>query len=155
MFYLASKRGELQELVNRGQLESWSSMTEDKKVRALVWERLQLNKDALALMSLPSNIPSALHELYALASDILHLAGDASIDTRWYTRRLQIASVYAATDFAMTGDDSPDLAYTREFLGRRWEDAESVFGGVADVKQFLEFKAHTLFGILRSFGAKI
>ncbi|KAI5279963.1 Ubiquinone biosynthesis protein coq9, mitochondrial, partial [Ascosphaera aggregata] len=110
---------------------------------------------ALAIMSLPSNIPTALYELYALSSDILYLSGDASIDTQWYTRRLYIATVYAATDFAMTGDDSADLAFTREFLERRIEGSNAVFGGARDIKHFLQFKAHTLFGILRSWGMKI
>ena len=47
------------------------------------------------------------------------LAGDTATDFNHYSKRATLAAVYAATLLAFLDDDSPDLADTRAFLGRR------------------------------------
>lgn len=59
---------------------------------------------ALALMALPSNVPTAVGELALLSDELWHLAGDASMDASWYTKRGGLAAVYAATELFMTTD---------------------------------------------------
>lgn len=134
----------------------------DEKVKILILERLRMNekiKDqwqgALALMSIPSNIPLSLSELHALSSDILTLAGDNSVDASWYTKRLAVSAVYASAETVMTQDSSPDFSATRAFVERRIEDSKAIGDKVDGVKQCLGFLGTTVVGLGRSWGVKI
>ena len=106
-------------------------------------------------MSLASNIPLSLSELHALASDILNLAGDTSVDASWYTKRLSVAAVYASADVFMTRDESPGFIETEEFVHRRFEDTEALGEKAGGVKQCLGFMGSTAAGLGRSWGLKI
>ena len=106
-------------------------------------------------MSLGENIPMSLSELHALSDDILTLAGDASVDASWYSKRLAIAAVYASSEFVMTRDTSAGLRDTEEFLGRRLADARAVGDKLTGVKQCLGFMGTTAVGLGRSWGLKI
>ena len=113
------------------------------------------NLQALALMSMPPNIPLSLSELHALADDILTLAGDQSVDASWYSKRLAVSAIYAAAETVMTQDTSPDLAATKDFVQRRFEDSEIVGSKVEVVKQCLGGLGSTVLGLGRSWGMKI
>jgi ubiquinone biosynthesis protein COQ9 len=110
---------------------------------------------ALALMSLAGNIPLSLSELHALSSDILDLAGDASVDASWYTKRLSISAIYASAEVVMTRDSSPDLSATQAFVDRRIEDNRYIGDKITGIKQCLGFMGSTAVGLGRSWGLKI
>lgn len=131
-------------------------------MRILILERLHLNKeikehwqDALAQMSLLGNIPLSLAELHALSNDILTLAGDASVDASWYTRRAAVAGIYASAEVVMTRDPTENLRETEEFVARRFEDKEALKLKVDAVSQCASFWGNSILGVSRSFGLKI
>ncbi|KAL2850974.1 COQ9-domain-containing protein [Aspergillus pseudodeflectus] len=165
LFWLASRRGLLRAAVEQnGLLKSTDSnlVSVEEKTRKLIMERLRMNteikhqwQDALALMSLPSHIPLSLSELHALSSDILHLAGDTSVDASWYTKRLSVSAIYASSEVVMTRDSSPDLAATEAFVTRRIEDSKAIGDKLTGAKQCLGFMGSTAVGLGRSWGLKI
>jgi ubiquinone biosynthesis protein COQ9 len=106
-------------------------------------------------MSLAGNIPLSLSELHALSSDILNLAGDASVDASWYTKRLSVAAIYASSDVVLTRDQSPGFSETEAFVGRRVEDSKAIGEKISGVKQCLGFMGSTAIGLGRSWGLKI
>lgn len=131
-------------------------------VKALTWTRLLGNKDvihryqeALALMSLPSNISTSLRELHLLSDEIFFLAGDKSVDTSWYTKRASLSTIYAATEVFMTQDKSPDFRDTKEFMERRFEGVKSLGMKMGSVGQWVGFTARAGVNVLRSKGARI
>jgi ubiquinone biosynthesis protein COQ9 len=116
---------------------------------------LTANNQALALMSFPSNVPLSLSELHTLSSDILYLAGEASIDASWYTKRLSLSTIYASAEMVMTQDASQGFAATEAFVERRIRYNQAVGEKLADVKSYLGFLAGTAMGLGRSWGLKI
>ncbi|GKZ64260.1 ubiquinone biosynthesis protein coq9, mitochondrial [Aspergillus niger] len=163
LFWLASRRGLLRSKVeNDALLQSSQPLSVDDKIKVLIMERLRMNvevkeklQDALAIMSLGENIPLSLSELHALSDDILTLAGDASVDASWYSKRMAVAAVYASSEFVMTRDTSAGLRDTEEFLSRRWADARAVKDKLSGVKQCLGFLGSTAVGLGRSWGLKL
>ncbi|KAH8592254.1 ubiquinone biosynthesis protein COQ9 precursor [Bisporella sp. PMI_857] len=132
------------------------------KVKALTWARLMANKEvihrwqeALAILAVPSNIPASLRELHALSDEIWYLSGDASVDSSWYTKRASLSTIYAASDLFMTTDKSPEFRDTREFLDRRFRDAQVVGGALGSVGQWVGFTAMAGVNVLRSKGVRI
>lgn len=77
---------------------------------------------AMAIMSLPPNVPTALANLLTLVDDICYYAGDRSVDINWYTRRMILAAIYKATELYMLQDTSEDHKETWLFLDRRIKD---------------------------------
>lgn len=77
---------------------------------------------ALALMTLPQNVPTSLAQLLHLVDDICYCAGDRSVDIGWYTRRIGIASIYKVVELFMLQDKSVDHQKTWEFLERRVDE---------------------------------
>ncbi|GKZ21082.1 ubiquinone biosynthesis protein coq9, mitochondrial [Aspergillus brasiliensis] len=166
LFWLASRRGLLRSKVENDALlqppQQTQPLSVDDKIKVLIMERLRMNvevkdklQDALAIMSLGENIPLSLSELHALSDDILTLAGDASVDASWYSKRMAVAAVYASSEFVMTRDTSAGLRDTEEFLSRRWADARAVKDKVSGVKQCLGFLGSTAVGLGRSWGLKL
>ncbi|XRM40694.1 Ubiquinone biosynthesis protein coq9, mitochondrial [Aspergillus tubingensis] len=165
LFWLASRRGLLRSKVENDALLQSSQqgpLSVDDKIKTLIMERLRMNvevkdklQDALAIMSLGENIPLSLSELHSLSDDILTLAGDASVDASWYSKRMAVAAVYASSEFVMTRDTSAGLRDTEEFLSRRWADARAVKDKVSGVKQCLGFLGSTAVGLGRSWGLKL
>lgn len=82
---------------------------------------------ALAIMTLPPNVPTALANLLTLVDDICYYAGDRSVDMNWYTRRIILATIYKATELYMLRDTSEDHKETWLFLDRRINDALQVY----------------------------
>ncbi|XP_034944110.1 ubiquinone biosynthesis protein COQ9, mitochondrial-like isoform X2 [Chelonus insularis] len=78
---------------------------------------------AMALMTLPPNVPTALANLLTLVDDICYYAGDRSVDLNWYTRRIGLAGIYKASELYLLQDSSEDHKQTWEFMERRIEDA--------------------------------
>ena len=77
---------------------------------------------ALALQSLPWNVPSALRTVARTADSMWAAAGDTSADFSWYTRRATLAGVYGATLAFWMQDAEPGFPATRAFLDRRLAD---------------------------------
>ncbi|KAB8224723.1 COQ9-domain-containing protein [Aspergillus novoparasiticus] len=168
LFWLASRRGLLRASVDNGLFEkdervkAGLKLTVEEKTKLLIMERLRMNieirhqwQDALALMSLAGNIPLSLSELHALSSEILTLAGDASVDASWYTKRLSVAAIYASSEVVMTRDQSPGLSETEAFVERRVEDSSAIGEKLTGFKQCLGFVGSTAIGLGRSWGLKI
>lgn len=82
--------------------------------------------DAMAVLSSPSGAKAALGNLYSLTDDIIHLSGDRSLDSSFYTKRAAVAAVYKATELFMMQDSSPDHSDTWAFLDRRMEEIDKV-----------------------------
>ncbi|XP_003702061.1 ubiquinone biosynthesis protein COQ9, mitochondrial [Megachile rotundata] len=81
---------------------------------------------ALALMALPPNAPMSLANLLTLVDDICYYAGDRSVDTNWYTRRIVLAGIYKTTELYMLQDNSVDHKQTWNFLENRIKDAAQI-----------------------------
>ncbi|KAI4864495.1 ubiquinone biosynthesis protein COQ9 [Hypoxylon rubiginosum] len=139
-----------------------SSLQVPDKVERLAWERLLGNKEvnhrwqeALAIMAQPTHVPASLRELALLADEIYHLAGDASVDPSWYTKRGSLSVIYASSELFMTNDRSPGYTETRAFLQRRLDETSKVGSTLGSVAQWVGFTASAGVNVLRSKGVRI
>lgn len=102
---------------------------------------------AIAIMSLPPNVPNALATLLTMVDDICFYAGDRSVDVglfrknirlfywdknfllqfNWYLRRIGIAGVYKASELYLIQDKSQDHVQTWKFLNRRLIEAVQLY----------------------------
>lgn len=83
--------------------------------------------------------PAAAARATARSVDaIWHLAGDASHDFSWYTRRVTLGAVYTATVLYWLEDASDDNADTLAFLRRRLAGVGRVTGLRKKVEGWLE-----------------
>ncbi|XP_050311612.1 ubiquinone biosynthesis protein COQ9, mitochondrial [Anthonomus grandis grandis] len=112
------------------QVDQSTGMTPGRFVELAIQERLKMLvpyrgkwAQAIAIMSLPPNVPQALATLLTMVDDICYYAGDRSVDFNWYMRRLGVAGVYKATELYLIQDNSLEQKDTWEFLGRRIEEA--------------------------------
>jgi ubiquinone biosynthesis protein COQ9 len=103
-----------------------SALRTADRVRMLIATRLRQAmphkaalRQALALLALPWNAPTALRTAARTASAIWYAAGDSSADFSWYTRRASLMAIYAATLAYWLREDSEDLGPTLDFLDRR------------------------------------
>ncbi|XP_018579611.1 ubiquinone biosynthesis protein COQ9, mitochondrial isoform X2 [Anoplophora glabripennis] len=94
---------------------------------------------AIAIMTLPPNVPSALATLLTMVDDICYYAGDRSVDFNWYIRRIGIAAVYKATELYIIQDKSENFEETWTFLNRRLEEAVQLH----DILIKSDVKSHT------------
>jgi ubiquinone biosynthesis protein COQ9 len=76
---------------------------------------------ALAIMAMPQNAARALSLGWASADRMWRIAGDTATDYNHYTKRVILASLYAATLAVFVGDESDGKADTLAFLDRRIE----------------------------------
>jgi ubiquinone biosynthesis protein COQ9 len=74
---------------------------------------------ALSLLALPQHLALASRLLYQTVDDIWYAAGDRATDFSFYTKRLTLAGIYAATLLYWLEDTSEDFADTRAFVERR------------------------------------
>ncbi|RDW73845.1 putative coenzyme Q biosynthesis-related protein [Coleophoma crateriformis] len=132
------------------------------KVKALTWARLMGNKDivhrwqeALALMAQPTNVTTSVVELSSLADEIWFLSGDTSVDSSWYTKRASLSTIYASTEVFMTTDKSHGFEETRNFMDRRFSDAQNLGVALGSLNQWVGFTAHAGLNILRSKGIRL
>jgi len=109
-----------------------------EKVRALVWRRLEIMgpareavRRALAILSMPQNIPLAWRISWRSADLMWRIAGDTSTDFNHYTKRMTLGAVYGTTLLVWLDDQSEGWNDTAAFLDRR----------IDDVMRFEKFKA--------------
>jgi ubiquinone biosynthesis protein COQ9 len=125
-------------------LEQWaaeadlSAMKIRARIRALVWQRLQIMapareavRSALAILAMPHNLPLAARLNWSSADLMWRLAGDTATDFNHYTKRLTLGAVYASTLLAWIDDDSDGAVESAAFLDRR----------IDNVMQFEKWKA--------------
>jgi ubiquinone biosynthesis protein COQ9 len=100
-----------------------------ERVKLAVLTRLELVamhreavRRALALEALPQHAPRALKQLYRTVDAIWYAAGDTATDFNFYTKRMLLAGVYAATLLHWLDDKSEGFAGTAAFLDRRLAD---------------------------------
>lgn len=76
-------------------------------------------RHALAVLALPQHAPLGLRLLYETIDGIWYAAGDSTTDFSFYTKRVTLAGIYAATLLYWLEDHSAGFADTRAFLDRR------------------------------------
>jgi ubiquinone biosynthesis protein COQ9 len=74
---------------------------------------------ALSVLVLPQHVPLGVRLLYETVDAAWYGVGDRSTDFSFYTKRLTLAAIYAASLLYWLEDSSPDFADTRAFLDRR------------------------------------
>lgn len=94
------------------------------RVAEALWRRLQLVDPELvragaATLALPTNAALAARLVWETADAIWAGLGDTSEDVNWYSKRATLSAVISTTVLFWLGDDSPDHADTRAFIGRR------------------------------------
>lgn len=96
------------------------------RITALVQSRLDIAaphreglRRALAVLTMPQNMALGARLGWRAADRMWRLAGDRSTDFAYYTKRLTLAGVYAATMLVFIDDESEGHAETRAFLARR------------------------------------
>jgi ubiquinone biosynthesis protein COQ9 len=77
---------------------------------------------ALAVLALPTNVALGLRLLYETVDAIWYAAGDSATDFSFYTKRMSLAAIWAATVLYWLEDRSEDFVDTRGFLARRLGD---------------------------------
>ena len=97
-----------------------------ERITALVVARLEVLaphrealRRALAVLAFPTNAAFAARLGWRAADGMWRLAGDRATDFAYYTKRMTLGSVYAATLLAFLDDESEHFADTRAFLDRR------------------------------------
>lgn len=106
-----------------------SGMKIREKIRALIWRRLEVMgpareavRRAVAILSMPQNIPLALRIGWRTSDLMWRIAGDTSTDFNHYTKRMTLGAVYGSTLLVWLDDKSEGWIETREFLDRRIDD---------------------------------
>lgn len=119
------------EAETRGYRETGQKLPVGKFIRSALERRLRMNAEfvkskrwgeAMAMLANPLNSLEALGCIQELSDDIWHRAGDTAHDMSWYSKRISLAAIYAATEVFMLQDSSPDFHDTWKFLDRRFED---------------------------------
>ncbi|CCG08509.1 COQ9 family protein [Pararhodospirillum photometricum] len=90
-------------------------------------ERWSLHREAVrraaALLALPPNAAASVRSLYRTVDALWHTAGDRSMDINFYTKRAELAGIYASTLLVWLDDASEDSVQTWAFLDRRLNEA--------------------------------
>ena len=81
---------------------------------------------ALSVLALPRHAPLGLRLLYETVDGIWYAAGDRATDFSFYTKRVTLAAIYAATLLYWLEDRSPDFSDTRAFLKRRLSEVAAI-----------------------------
>ncbi|XP_045495592.1 ubiquinone biosynthesis protein COQ9, mitochondrial-like isoform X2 [Colias croceus] len=81
---------------------------------------------AMAIQTLPNNVPNCLATLLSLVDDICYHTGDRSVDFNWYIRRVGLAGIYKASELFYLTDSSEGNNATRNFVKSRIRDAELI-----------------------------
>lgn len=110
-----------------------AAMKVRERVKTAVMVRLELVaphreavRRALTLEALPQQAPRALRQLYRTVDAIWYAAGDTATDFNFYTKRMLLAGVYAATLLHWLDDKSEGFAGTAAFLDRRLSDVMKI-----------------------------
>lgn len=104
-----------------------------ERVKTAVLVRLELVaahreavRRALTLEALPQQGPRALKQLYRTVDAIWYAAGDTATDFNFYSKRMLLGGVYAATLLHWLDDKSEGFAATSAFLDRRLSDVMKI-----------------------------
>lgn len=104
-----------------------------ERVKTAVLVRLELVaahreavRRALTLEALPQQGPRALKQLYRTVDAIWYAAGDTATDFNFYSKRMLLGGVYAATLLHWLDDKSEGFAATAAFLDRRLSDVMKI-----------------------------
>lgn len=81
---------------------------------------------AMAIQTLPNNVPNCLATLLSLVDDICYHSGDRSVDFNWYVRRVGLAGIYKTAELFYLTDKSQGNSATRNFVASRIRDAQLV-----------------------------
>ena len=84
--------------------------------------------NAMALSGLPENAEATSRLALETMDEIWCVAGDCSVDYKWYTRRAGFLPVYCATELYLLSDESNQYEETWGFLNSH---VDSFFGGAA------------------------
>jgi ubiquinone biosynthesis protein COQ9 len=84
---------------------------------------------ALAVLALPTHAPLGLRLLYEMADAMWYAAGDSATDFSFYTKRLSLAAIWAATVLYWLEDRSENFVETRAFVARRLDDLARIGRG--------------------------
>lgn len=102
---------------------------------------------AMAQLSSSSGVKDALGNLSELVDDIWFYAGDKSVDSNWYTKRMLLASIYKTTELFMLQDESEGHKETWAFLDRRMEDVAWLGKTINQQKESVAACAESMTGI--------
>lgn len=81
---------------------------------------------AMAIQTLPNNVPNCLATLLSLVDDICYYSGDRSVDFNWYMRRVGLAGIYKGAELFYLTDNSTGSSATRSFVNSRIRDAQLI-----------------------------
>ena len=95
-------------------------------------------RHALAVLAQPQHAALALRLLYETVDGIWYAAGDSATDFSFYTKRMTLAGIYAATVLYWLEDRSPGFADTRAFLDRRLGDVARITAARRGVQSALD-----------------
>lgn len=100
-----------------------------ERIRDLVLYRIEVihpHKEALrratAIIAQPQNAMAGARMAWRAADRMWRIAGDASTDFNYYSKRGILAALYTSTLLVYLDDDSEQLSQTRGFLDRRIDD---------------------------------
>lgn len=109
--------------------ETLAAMKIRERIRALVWNRLQIQEPAkeairraLSILAMPQNAAAAARFSWRSADVMWRMAGDTATDYNHYTKRAILSAVYGSTLLAWLHDDSEGAAETAAFLDRRIDE---------------------------------
>ena len=162
LYFVVSRNRELGEKARTPEVRTLlASIRIPARIEYLVWERLLLIvpvgprqwPTAMSLLAHPAMVSQAIQQLQVMVDDIWEVAGDASDDISWYTKRFVLSGVYAAAELRITQDQSPDYSATREFLSRRIADIGTVGRWRRQAESLLHHTQHTAQMILQSAGS--
>ena len=116
-------------------LEAWftperlAGMKIRQKIREIIWRRLEIMgpareamRRAIAILSMPQNVPLALRIGWRTADLMWRIAGDTSTDFNHYTKRMTLGAVYGSTMLVWLDDRTEEWSETAAFLDRRIDD---------------------------------
>jgi ubiquinone biosynthesis protein COQ9 len=98
---------------------------------------IEMVRRGMTLFALPYYAPDGTRLMWDSCDAIWNALGDTSEDVNWYSKRMTLSGVYAATVLFWLGDTSEGHADSWEFLDRRVEDVmriEKAKAGVRDSK---------------------
>ncbi len=96
----------------------------------LLAPRREAVRRGLSFLALPKHAALGVKCLYRTVDAIWHAAGDTSTDYNFYTKRMLLAGVYAATLLFWLNDESEGFAETWAFLDRRLAEVVRLGGSL-------------------------
>ena len=96
------------------------------RIATAIRTRLELSDRELVrrgttLFALPQHAADGVAALWQTADQVWTALGDSSQDFNWYTKRVTLSAVHAATVLFWLGDETPGHQATWDFLDRRIE----------------------------------